>query len=1486
MALFVYVTDDCKAEARLHSLLDGLENFQEKVEQTQSTSLFDPFPPPYFVKKKLGGRQGRLVAKLETIGEHAVMIFLSVLMRGQNAYEKEFQHDPVAYGEKHFKDAFTQEALAQFIEARTQSSPPPEKPSVTDTEYAFLYNAFSHHQDASDDMVYETREWMEQVTQKPISNQLNLIRKACTDALDRGNGLDYLALESKTGWGIWFHRSPGKLLLISVATDKTASTAEKIAQAIGDKLESGALDKILRTSRRAYPDIMLADEDIWIELEGETVANMALSPEESEVLESARNSQDPFPLFINGRAGSGKSTILQYLFTDLLYYYLTTPDAQSMAPPIYLTASGELLRHAQKFVEKLLRSEATFLQQGDGNLVEDNREILDGAFSEFHAYLLRLVSADVRQKRFPAAQRVDYARFRRLWLDRFGKDKNAPRDYGPDLSWHVIRSYIKGMSSETLLEPEDYAQLSDKQLTVTREAYQRVYNRVWKDWYQELTEEQGYWDDQDLTRYVLEHELAQPVFPAVFCDEAQDFTRLELELLLRINLFSNRSFLTPQNISRVPFVFAGDQFQTLNPTGFRWEAIKASFVEKFIYELDPASRSRKADLNYRELKYNYRSTHTIVRFSNHVQALRAALFQLPDLKPQIPWTLTQNAPQVSWFRHTDATFWNKYADNTGFVLIVPCAEGEELDYVERDPVLKQHIPIEDGIPQNVLSAARAKGCEYPAVIVYGFGDSDDVKKNLLAEFAGPKDAAGVDRDETLPLKYFINRLYVAVSRPKRRLVVVDTDKGLSNLWQFAQDSSATASMLARIKRGKEHWGEEIVGMVPGKAEDLNLEQTEDPLENAKAHEEAGIARRDPYLLKMAESAYKSAGKVPKALECRARALEAEDKLFEAGKAFFEAGHDPEGVACLWKAGEKGWKELSELVSSRAHLLKEMEVKWAIALTQKRTPEQVRELLTELVARLDRDKHFQAANSGNVIWQAALSSLLEPHVRVSAALPEHSLALSLAALLDQLREKGIRPPAEASALLCFAAQRYQDAILYWEEAGQTRSRQYCEAKAATALYPEKVTWLEKLGSRGPEIVQAYVDNPGVDLSVEQSQIICSALRGAYRWEEAMDLAWKIRRYVPMLDVALHAFRKKNQLAASAALHAALQLLALEGAWDMLGDFVADKGFMPGKDWKDEQVRKWIKGEMGELRVSLVRALARSPRLPEASSNYKQMMARFLSQYLRVREKSWQAHIPLDEAGCAFERTQRFTDTLQFYEAVLKDKSLPVEPQWIKLRWLITKHQQIAHEQQIGSEKAEKKAQELQRELDGKMATWQLKELDGIPTYHPLSELKNPSERMKASSKPPFIPQVTNQKPEPKIPAVSRTITLPVAPPSGHQESAPAPTVTVSPQATPVPEPSDSAPEQNLPDEVIFKAGPFELKVYRRLNRCNIEHLETKDNASFKLAEKKCSGDVDFTRADDYRWESSAWKMTVDFPRQPGQELTVRVQDLGIKLGIDV
>src|SRR4051794_15314885 len=99
MPLFVHVTEDCYAQASRHGLANELDHFRDRVEKSQGTSLFDPFPPPFLVRKKFGGRQGRLIAVNRPVVEHTVVILAALLIRGDRTYT-EFSDDPSAFQDR------------------------------------------------------------------------------------------------------------------------------------------------------------------------------------------------------------------------------------------------------------------------------------------------------------------------------------------------------------------------------------------------------------------------------------------------------------------------------------------------------------------------------------------------------------------------------------------------------------------------------------------------------------------------------------------------------------------------------------------------------------------------------------------------------------------------------------------------------------------------------------------------------------------------------------------------------------------------------------------------------------------------------------------------------------------------------------------------------------------------------------------------------------------------------------------------------------------------------------------------------------------------------------------------------------------------------------------------------------------------------------------------------------------------------------------
>jgi len=1405
MALFVCVTLNCQEEARRHGYWPDVERFRDRVEETQSTSQFDQFPKPYFVKKKIGGRQGRLIASLHTIGDHAVLVFLSLLIRGDHAYDTGFGKDPVGYGTQHFAGLADDEVLTKFIEERTRTSPPVPKPTPADVEYQLLYGAFSHHgEPGAEDIICETARWVELVSQERVARQLVLFCGPCITLLSKEPGLHFQPLETKPGWGIWAYKSEARLLLIAAITDGNADEGEKYAREIAASLEGKTPEQVLRISRRAYPAIILADDNLWIDLENESQANMALSPEESEVLESARKSERPFPLFINGRAGSGKSTILQYLFADLLFFYLRLPEPRSLHPPLYLTASGELLRVARSFVERLLKSEAAFVQQNE-RASSDLRPLLDTAFRQFQPHLLSLVAARGDASQFALSRRVDYTRFKNLWMARFGKEPRALRDFGPDLSWHVIRSYIKGMSSETHLEPDDYTQLPENQITVTITAFKLVYDRVWS-WYSETLKEQRLWDDQDLAAYVLEQELAEPLHPAIVCDEAQDFTRIELELLLRLSLFSNRT-LAPNDLSRVPFVFAGDQFQTLNPTGFRWDSIKASFVEKFIFELDPARRSGRTDLNYRELQHNYRSTHRIVRFGNEVQALRAALFQLPDLKPQLPWTEEASSFPVAWFRSSDGEFWKHFAEErSSFVVIVPCNEGEEADFVRNDPVLKEYIPIEDGVPQYVLSASRAKGCEYPAVIVYGFGGQAPAD---LMGLVATEDASLGDVDDSLPVQYFINRLYVAVSRPKKRLVVVDNDEGLRRLWSFAQDQTREAELLRRVKRGVEVWGDAVEGMTEGNADDLSKEVAANPAETAAIFEQEGRVRRDSYYLNQAAQAYRSAGNHPKARECRARALEADGAYFEAGKAFWSAGFLPEAVNCLWRAGKEGWKHLAQEVSHDAAAQRELEVRWAQAIGGGCSVNEVAAIVEEFARRLSVPAFADSA-VGDGAWKGALEALMQTVKGGFGSIPQ-DVRLRLLRAADEIQKRHVAIPPEQFAPLYAAGGRFTEAIALWEEAGATKSSEYVHAKASVEPYPQRLALLSR-SKRWGDIVHDYVTSTGTSLTPEQEAIVIDAMRESGQYSDAIELAWKARLAPAMADVALSAFERGAREVAESAVRVSIPLFISEGRWEIVALIASQLRFAPKPAWNKKSIQGWINQQSEGLRIAVVRSLARPSDIRTAPGQLRKQIQELLRNYLRVKKATWHGPISLHEAGAALERGDRFMDAIGFYEAIDASGAFTKEQRsFAQRRWLVCKARQMKYE---GDPSTVAKAREIQREITQRLAALRIPSLSDLPEF-PEVPLLGLADLLRADDPP--------EKAADRRPPAVEPESMPTVAGSGDVEAG-----------------------IQMPDSVTMVLGPFKLELSRSRGRCNITHLQTMETAFVKLKEQVCGGEFNARR----------------------------------------
>lgn len=654
MALFAVITEACAKDAQKHGNAAFVANVKRGIDEDQNLTGFDFFFPTPFVKKSLG-RSFRMIGYRVPICDDEIILLLRVLARGSNEYEyflANWNKDTEAVT-REFQPFG--EAEIRRIHSELTSAPPPTRPPEPDLEErAWLYEVFETEDQEDDLVALETESWVKKM-RSPENREFLALYHQLLEQLDvRQLGAATpdkrcdLYWDDKARIGVVYSYWPDLDRIVLIEAVRSREEAAALMEDYNRRLSMNCGQHDLsRMAARSYPFVMLLDQGAWLAIQKDEEANLALSPEEAELLESIRRvafARDlAYPLFINGRAGSGKSTMLQYLAADYLDFALRRSASHL---PLYMTCSRDLLERARGIVRGLLKTHHRRLLKAphDAKHIES---LLSRSFVVFHEFLHSILPGD-QQKQFSHEHYVSYAEFRRLWSREFAKRPEAQK-ISVDVAWHTIRSYIKGMRSGhgDDLTPEEFTALPRRRRSVSLETYQFVFERVWSSWYQKLCEEHGYWDDQDLAAAVLQSGVARRSgYAALFCDEAQDFTPTELDIIFQLSLFGKRS-LKPEDLRRVPIVFAGDPLQTINPTGFRWDAVQADFHERFCAVLDPRRTSR-LDLHYTELKLNYRSNPGIVKFCNLIQLVRTGLLGSKDIQPQEAWWL--NSPvQTVWF---------------------------------------------------------------------------------------------------------------------------------------------------------------------------------------------------------------------------------------------------------------------------------------------------------------------------------------------------------------------------------------------------------------------------------------------------------------------------------------------------------------------------------------------------------------------------------------------------------------------------------------------------------------------------------------------------------------------------------------------------------------------------------------------------------------------------------------------------------------------
>ncbi len=1028
-------------------------------------------------------------------------------------YEKEVnEKNEDAWIEKYqVKDAEKKEIeeILSSMVSEEENSVKRELVSLSDSEYGFISNPLTINHKLFEETIYETEEWVEFVkNEKDFSdfyNSAEVIENHIVDHLNDPDGWQSITFKDKIIFV--YHNGKDWVLADIKKYDKNEDYSEYLNK-----------DKPT-VYRRGYPWTFLGDKDEWRDMELEKKSNMVLSEEQVKIVSNDIH----YPLFITGRAGSGKSTVLQYLFAEIILRYVLhkTEEDGNILPPVYLSYSENLIADAKGLSLILLQKNSEYkdlINKMGINLEEDVLSEFDSMFYVFQTLVKRCIKVHDKEyltTHFLAPKHISFAKFNKLWNQRFSKTKDAAKKYGPSESWHVIRTYIKGWDGEKLLTPNAYKLIPRDDKTVSEETFTTIYEKVWDAWYSKMNLD-GYWDDQDLVRYCLDNEYVSEQFSAVFCDESQDFTRIELDFIMKVSSFANRRITNVSDIKKLPFVFAGDEFQTLNPTGFSWRSLRGYF-STHLCELvglqDQINNVRLEDPV--ELSENFRSTRQVVKLANRIQLLRATRFG-EDSKPQSTH-FPKEGHRIVCLSPDDKMVFDELRKK-GVILIVPAADGESVEEFITNSPLNGMIKFESGSPVGItiLNPTQAKGLEYPNVAIYGFECKNEYSNlsinNLLLWYEKKKDSAPTP-EKDIDLKYQISNAYVAVTRAGTKLFIVDKfDR--SSFWSFAFNhsnpeeekyvQSLEQKMLSTLSPNKRKlWPEEGLGWInPGTASDITDENIDylNKEENMNALEKRAESLMDVGLMRQAASRHKEANRKIDEYRCRAKAFMYEENFAEAAEYFSKAIMFKESLDNYWLSinaaleGKASKENIPNTITKIARLYDKIRENTKVELCKM---VKTKPTLTEFNRILDKICSDLAANDSElmyrVTWQYIIN-LVVLNLNFSDA-KENTMNTTIKKR-DELKTFKIFLDSGKLASMAYTRDLTESAIQIWEEMDKPqRPVEYYKAKADTLPYPGNIEFMEasQRETWRTDILSEYHRNKETTLNEYQKSILCNVIR---------------------------------------------------------------------------------------------------------------------------------------------------------------------------------------------------------------------------------------------------------------------------------------------------------------------------------------------------------------------------------------------------------
>ncbi|KAH9065001.1 hypothetical protein EDB87DRAFT_1756197 [Lactarius vividus] len=328
--------------------------------------------------------------------------------------------------------------------------------------------------------------------------------------------------------------------------------------------------------------------------------------------------------------------------------------------------------------------------------------------------------------------------------------QNLTKDIVPSVAFSDIIGIIKG--SEKSLESPNHA--------LDKGTYETLTNRNYAlfEAYQRLKRERRQRDPADRTHDLLDaikgKKLKGVLVDFVYVDEVQDLLLIDARLIV--------------SLCRNPdgFLWAGDTAQTVSiGSAFSFKELGA-FVYRYQRSIR-AVRGTPSQPKGFQLLVNYRSHGGIVKCANAIiQLLQRFPGAIDVLQPEAG-VAGEEIPVFFHSRCLPSRERDFFLLSTGR----PCMLGSNQCIIVRDEAARQKLRSDIGRVGIVLTLFNSKGLEYDDVILYNFFE-ESADANLWRHLTDAQPLP-LEDSKHAPLIYELKCLYVAVTRAKHKLWIVD-----------------------------------------------------------------------------------------------------------------------------------------------------------------------------------------------------------------------------------------------------------------------------------------------------------------------------------------------------------------------------------------------------------------------------------------------------------------------------------------------------------------------------------------------------------------------------------------------------------------------------------------------------------------------------------------------------------------------------------------